>query len=527
MASPEVERPMTSPSHPPGGYPRPHARLSNSGEKKKTLNIRSFNKYGSFQPKSSQVNTFRRNPSNNTASTVSSRKRSYSFSEGHSKSISVPPSKRWKRSSGKEKFHLGGNIRDPLNLNSLSDDKVAQVLQDDSGVSPIPTPKHKKPEYKIEVLIPPNISDPLNLMRDDNDDEYDASFNKKKTRPRKRNHARKLDPESPKEIKKVRFEAQDSNVNKESVIPKPQILMKDMNDFKEEELNVETSSDDIKPKFQYGNYNRYYGYRLEGSDPRFRFFDPDWFRGKDVLDIGCNVGEVTMSIARDMAPKSIFGLDIDNMLISKARKLLKQYANTKVPSAMATPNPGVEISQKKTEQLFPQSLPMIFGPLDPATTTATSQQPCQPYPQPQPPALSSILFPNNIKFLCDNYVLESDDLLEFSQPEFDTILCLSTTKWLHLNFGDDGLKRAFKRMFAQLRPYGTLILEPQGLASYSKKARKINAVTKDNFNNMKFKPNQFVEYLINDVGFSGGEIIGTPQHSALGFRRAIYVFKKP
>ena len=68
-------------------------------------------------------------------------------------------------------------------------------------------------------------------------------------------------------------------------------------------------------------------------------------------------------------------------------------------------------------------------------------------------------------------------------------------------------------MFAQLRPNGTLILEPQSLASYSKKARKINAVTKDNFNNMKFKPNQFVEYLINDVGFSGGEIIGTPQHS--------------
>ena len=79
------------------------------------------------------------------------------------------------------------------------------------------------------------------------------------------------------------------------------------------------------------------------------------------------------------------------------------------------------------------------------------------------------------------------------------------------------------RMFAQLRPYGTLILEPQSLASYSKKARKINTMTKDNFNNMKFKPNQFVEYLINDVGFSGGEIIGTPQHSALGFRRAIYV----
>ena len=71
---------------------------------------------------------------------------------------------------------------------------------------------------------------------------------------------------------------------------------------------------------------------------------------------------------------------------------------------MATPNPGVEISQKKTEQLFPQNLPMIFGPLDPATTTATQQQQtCQPYPQTQTPALSSILFPNNIKFLCEYF----------------------------------------------------------------------------------------------------------------------------
>ncbi len=62
------------------------------------------------------------------------------------------------------------------------------------------------------------------------------------------------------------------------------------------------------------------------------------------------------------------------------------------------------------------------------------------------------LFGRKVRFICDNYVLESDDLLELAQPEFDTILCLSTTKWIHLNFGDDGIKRAFKRMYAQLRP---------------------------------------------------------------------------
>ena len=43
-----------------------------------------------------------------------------------------------------------------------------------------------------------------------------------------------------------------------------------------------------------------------------------------------------MSIARDMAPKRILGMDIDDMLICKARKLLKQYANTKVPSGMSS-----------------------------------------------------------------------------------------------------------------------------------------------------------------------------------------------
>ena len=121
------------------------------------------------------------------------------------------------------------------------------------------------------------------------------------------------------------------------------------------------------------------------------------------------------------------------------------------------------------------------------------------------------------------FKLGSFSFLEFAQPEFDTILCLSTTKWIHLNFGDDGLKRAFKRMFAQLRNNGMLIIEPQALASYSKKAKKINQVTKDNFKNMKLMPNQFVDYLINEVGFTGGEVIAVPEHSALGFRRPIHV----
>eukprot|EP00897_Mesotaenium_endlicherianum_P010362 jgi/Mesen1/9354/ME000061S08789 len=54
-----------------------------------------------------------------------------------------------------------------------------------------------------------------------------------------------------------------------------------------------------KANFIYGNYNRYYGYRVGAaldSDPRLKHFQREWFEGKECLDVGCNEGFVTISV---------------------------------------------------------------------------------------------------------------------------------------------------------------------------------------------------------------------------------------
>ena len=72
-------------------------------------------------------------------------------------------------------------------------------------------------------------------------------------------------------------------------------------------------------------------------------------------------------------------------------------------------------------------------------------------------------------YIQENYVPSSSDVLSKQRPMYDMVLCLSLTKWIHLNWGDEGLKLMFKRVFMNLHPGGRLILEPQPFSSYKKK----------------------------------------------------------
>lgn len=58
-----------------------------------------------------------------------------------------------------------------------------------------------------------------------------------------------------------------------------------------------------------------------------------------------------------------------------------------------------------------------------------------------------------------NYVPKDEVNVFHDAEKYDLILCLSVTKWIHLNYGDQGLKLTFRKIFNQLRPGGKLILE--------------------------------------------------------------------
>lgn len=71
----------------------------------------------------------------------------------------------------------------------------------------------------------------------------------------------------------------------------------------------------------HGNYHRYYGYRLGGAfdqDPRLSVLEKGWFHKKRCLDIGCNEGLVTLSLAKTFGTTSMTGIDLDEHLIKRA-----------------------------------------------------------------------------------------------------------------------------------------------------------------------------------------------------------------
>ncbi|XP_075878175.1 7SK snRNA methylphosphate capping enzyme [Nelusetta ayraudi] len=315
-----------------------------------------------------------------------------------------------------------------------------------------------------------------------------------------------------------------------------------------------------KKKFQFGNYNKYYGYRnpSNSEDPRVRLLRPEWFEGKEVLDLGCNSGHLTLYVAKRLRPARILGLDIDGGLIHAARKNIRHYLSEvqtqEARSATQCTKQEERNGNKEEEnhlhhhddsghqaETAPQQQDDHSEDLEqedcrppPAGHSVScsfpvslriSRGPIAAPPLAETPAAKPGEFPCNVSFIKANYVLDSDHLVLTQRPEYDVIMCLSVTKWVHLNWGDGGLRRLFKRVFKHLRPGGLFLLEPQPWESYVRRKKLTDNISK-NYHSIRLKPDQFPSYLTTEVGFTSFEYLGAPKCSMRGFQRPIYLFSK-
>jgi len=97
-----------------------------------------------------------------------------------------------------------------------------------------------------------------------------------------------------------------------------------------------------------------------------------------VLDIGCNIGHVTFSVARDFGSKSVVGMDIDRKLINIARKNVQYYINdTAQSSSHLSPKKDFDLRNRNDPNCdnVTELLPMQYRPTKSISNTLHEQFP--------------------------------------------------------------------------------------------------------------------------------------------------------
>jgi len=290
--------------------------------------------------------------------------------------------------------------------------------------------------------------------------------------------------------------------------------------------------------FRYGNYHRYYGYRVGETleDHRVAHFRDEWFAGKRVLDVGCNEGLVGLSIAVRCKPAKMLGVDIDPHLVKKAREKL---ARLKRAAERLARERKEDERKKEKEDGTKSGVASVANdaPRDPIaddarpqsekSETETETENTHARLADAAEALNAVSFSR-----CDVTAPDEDSSQSkglFARESLDAVLCLSVTKWIQLNRGDAGLKRLFMDVHESLTPGGVFIVEPQPWRSYRQafKKQRMPEETRAHFLAIALRPSLYAEFLKTTVGFERVTTLrDADMHDASEFDRTVLLCVK-
>ncbi|KAL6558317.1 hypothetical protein OROMI_018667 [Orobanche minor] len=235
----------------------------------------------------------------------------------------------------------------------------------------------------------------------------------------------------------------------------------------------------------FGNYRNYYGYRVGqdlDEDPRLRMMKREWFEGKDCLDIGCNSGLITIAIAKKFGCRSILGVDIDGARIEDALWTLRKVIRT----SMHTGTSKIDKSENVE----------LANGLENNTTETLIDEKGGDSGYPAVPVKAELL--KIVSFQKGNFV-------QSWHPPVNT---LSVVKWIHLNWGDDGVITLFCRVWKLLQP-------------------GVSETAATNYKNIQIRPEDFQDILLDKIGFRRVENITTClSGTKSGFDRPVLAFWK-
>lgn len=295
---------------------------------------------------------------------------------------------------------------------------------------------------------------------------------------------------------------------------------------------------------QFGNHRNYYkkrGTKLSVLDPRLISLDRIVFEDKDVLDVGCHSGLIPLQLGKYFGVKSAKGIDIDFRLINTAadnwtKEELKEHKKEDSEPDHQSESAEFSVNLESVEEISQPS-----ETLSDANNGMPLRKPVQlALPSPSGNTTS---YPYNVSFqVCNILQLQLSEHSTTSQTpdqkqgettpqkksalsahQFDTVLLLSLTKWVHMNFGDDGIRTLFANAKCLLRVGGRLVLEAQKFKAYAKILPQ-SARFQKVYPTIQLRPEMFEEYLIKQLGFMKEGVYQSLSRDT--FKRDLVVFRR-